>query len=83
MAYGHTEHFVALVGDVNLCTDSMRVDPQGTPHLVQGPRLAQWNSRIDMHEIRIGLTHVNTGANLMSGIDKVFVNISETCVEMA
>eukprot|EP00971_Amphidinium_carterae_P058023 1147516-Amphidinium_carterae.1 len=49
-AYKDCHHLVVLIGDVNMVSDGMRVDPHGTPHFDSGPRLAQWNSRFDMFE---------------------------------
>eukprot|EP00971_Amphidinium_carterae_P326363 6457089-Amphidinium_carterae.1 len=77
-----TAHFTCVVGDINLSTDGLRIDPIGTPIVIAGPRLAQWRARISLWELPVGLTRINTADQTLTGIDKCFLNITEVACEL-
>eukprot|EP00971_Amphidinium_carterae_P296595 5891985-Amphidinium_carterae.1 len=77
-----TDHFICVVGDINLSTDSLRIDPTGTPIVIEGPRLAQWRAIISLWELPVGLTRINTADQTLTGIDKCFLNITEIACEL-
>eukprot|EP00971_Amphidinium_carterae_P323882 6436723-Amphidinium_carterae.1 len=65
-------HFICVVGDFNLSTDSMRIGPTGTPIVIEGP---SW-------ELPVGVTRIDTADQTLTDIDKCFLNITEIACEL-